>query len=62
MARKSIAERRPAETGTATLGVLAAAVGRALDLGADWTTVLVIAVALAPGAITWAVTTWRQRR
>lgn len=58
---KTIAQRRPAETGAATLGVLAAAVGRALGLDADWTTVLVVAVALAPAAITWATVTWRSR-
>lgn len=60
-ARRNIAKRRPAETGTVTIGVLAAAVGRAIGLDAEWTTVLVVGVALAPGAITWAVTTWRAR-
>lgn len=57
--RRNLAQRRPAETGTATLAVLAAAVARALGLDADWSTVLVLAVGAAPAAITWAI---NQRR
>lgn len=57
--RRSIAKRRPAETGTASLAVLAAAVARAAGLDADWTTVVVLAVGFAPAVITWAV---NQRR
>lgn len=58
---KTIATRRPAETGTATLGGLAAALAAALDLSAEWTTVLLIAVALVPAVITWAVNARRAR-
>lgn len=61
MQTQNLTQRRPAETGTATVGILAAALARAIGLSDDWTTVLIVAVALAPAAITWATVTWRGR-
>lgn len=56
----NVTKTRPAETGAATLGVLAAALSQALGLSDDWTTVLLIVVGLVPAVVTWLVNLRRQ--